>query len=54
MNISNVQYTTIADYPIQIQHTQEMNQISAAMGQMNDAHEQRKKETDEINQQTYA
>ncbi|HEY5236463.1 MAG TPA: hypothetical protein VIJ14_09820 [Rhabdochlamydiaceae bacterium] len=54
MNISPVNYSTISDYPIQIQHTQEMNQISTSIGQMNDAHEQRKKETDEINNQTYA
>ncbi len=54
MNISGVSYTTVNEFPIQIQQALEMKQISTSMGEMNDAHERRKEETDEINAQTYS
>ena len=55
MNISPVHhYATVNEFPIKVQEAMEMKQISTSMSEMNDAHEQRKQETDEINKQTYS
>ena len=54
MNISPVNYATVNQFPLQAQQALEMKQISTTMSEINDSHEQRKEETDEINQQTYS
>jgi hypothetical protein len=48
----NINPVTVNDYPIQVQQALEMKSISTSMSQINDAHEERKKEIDEINQQS--
>jgi hypothetical protein len=54
MNIPPVNYVTVNEYPIKVQHALEMKQISTSMSEMNDAHEKRKEETDEINRQIFS
>jgi hypothetical protein len=54
MNISGVSYTTVYEFPIQVQQALEMKQISNSMSEMNNAHEKRKEETDAINEQTFS
>ena len=54
MNINPVSYSTVNDYPLQVQQAMEMKGVQSTMSQINEAHEERKKEIDEINQQTYS
>jgi hypothetical protein len=54
MNINPTSYSTVNDYPLQVQQAMEMKGISTTMSQINEAHEERKKEIDEINQQSYS
>jgi hypothetical protein len=54
MNISGINYATVNEFPIQAQQALEMKQVSTSMSEMNDAHENRKKETDEINARTFS
>jgi hypothetical protein len=51
MNISPVNYTTVNEFPIQVQQALEMKQISTSMSEMNESHQKRKEETDAINEQ---
>ena len=54
MNISPVSYTTVNEFPIKVQQALEMKQISTAISEINDSHDQRKEETKEINEQTFS
>ena len=40
-------------YPEAVLRAAEMSQVGQTMSQINEAHEQRKEETDEINQEVY-
>lgn len=54
MNINSVSYPTINDFPSAAQKALEMKGIETSMSQINEAHEERKKETDEINKQIFS
>jgi hypothetical protein len=54
MNIPPVSYATINEFPIKVQEALEMKQISTSISEMNESHEKRKEETDEINKQTFS
>ena len=48
MNVNSVSYPTVNDFPLDVQKAAEMKSIETTISQMNEAHEERKKETDEI------
>ena len=50
----NPTYNTVNDYALQVQKALEMQGVSTSMSEINKAHEERKKETDEINEQTFS
>jgi len=53
MNISNV-YHSVSDYPAKIQREALVHEVSGFMSNLNQSHEERKKATDEINEQTFS
>ncbi len=46
-------YSSVNQFPQAIQNAIEMKQISTTMSEINDSHEHRKEETDEINREVY-
>ncbi len=54
MNIAPISFNTVNDLPLKAQQDLEMQGISSSMREINDAHEQRKEELDQINQQSYS
>jgi hypothetical protein len=54
MNIGGISHNTVNQFPSKVQHDLEMKQISSSISEMNDAHQKRKEETDEINKQTFS
>lgn len=50
---STIYYASVNDFPQQVQEALEMKGISTSMSEIQNSHEQRQEETDEINQQTY-
>jgi hypothetical protein len=51
---STTYYYSVNDFPQQVQEALEMKGISTSMSEIQNSHEQRQEETDEINQQTYS
>jgi len=47
-------YYSVNDLPLQVQEALEMKGISSSMSEIQNSHEQRQEETDEINQQTWS
>lgn len=54
MNIPPVGFHTVNDYPLQFQKELEMKGVTTAINQINESHEERKKEIDEITRQIFS
>ena len=51
--VSSVTFSSVYEFPQKAQEALEMKGVSTAMSEINKSHEERKKETDEINRQVY-